>query len=572
MHVMEENANGPPVAGPVETSVPGRKAPPPERAASRSIGWLSGLAGLAFFLMPLGYALYTGHVWEDYFITFRYSRNLALGNGLVFEPGERVHGFTSPINVLVPALFDRLNGSRSYEFPLWAFRIVSAAAFAAAGLLLTRLMQRESGSRNSASVLFALLFLLDFKAVAFSANGQETAFVLLFLALGFVCTYRGPTECWTALAVSWAGLLWTRPDGCVYAAMLTLAGLLFGVTPARRQLPALAKAAALCTVLYLPWFLAAWVYYGTPVPHTVIAKAIGPNNAPTGVPLVKWVLQGVVDVASYTSAPIYMNFGGWPTWVAALCLVLGLFCAIYWAIPSADRLGRMASLVYLLGCLYLSFYTATSYNGFPFPWYLPPVNLFGIVVLARSPATLIAKVGPTKAVRTAAAVLEVGLVAGMALIFLMGCRQIRIQQREIELGMRVPIGRWLAKNVAPTETVYCESLGYFGFFSQRHMLDWPGLVSPRVVQARRNGHNDFVSVIPVLMPDWVILRPHELVEADRKKVLLEHYKLANVFDVSAALSDYASLPGISYLLLDQTFVIMKRKHEPNSGRPTGVAP
>ena len=62
--------------------------------------------GLGLFVMPLGYALYTGEVWEDFFITFRYSRNLALGNGLVFQPGERVYRLSPPpINTLAALPF-----------------------------------------------------------------------------------------------------------------------------------------------------------------------------------------------------------------------------------------------------------------------------------------------------------------------------------------------------------------------------------------------------------------------------------------------------------------------------------
>ena len=57
--------------------------------------------------------LVTGHVWEDFLITFRFSKNLVEGNGLVFNPGERVQGFTSALNVMVPAIFYAISG-KSY--------------------------------------------------------------------------------------------------------------------------------------------------------------------------------------------------------------------------------------------------------------------------------------------------------------------------------------------------------------------------------------------------------------------------------------------------------------------------
>ena len=59
---------------------------------------------IAALLLALGYALATDRVWEDYYITWKSSKNLAEGNGLVFHPGERVHTFTSPLGVLLPAL------------------------------------------------------------------------------------------------------------------------------------------------------------------------------------------------------------------------------------------------------------------------------------------------------------------------------------------------------------------------------------------------------------------------------------------------------------------------------------
>jgi hypothetical protein len=570
MHTSEERRQSAQLAG-----SPGPLAdalPAPRNDARRAGGWELWLLGLVFFLVPPGYVLYTGNVWEDYFITFRFSRNLAQGKGLVFQPGERVQGFTSPINTLLPAVFDWMNGSRDYEFALWAYRLVSAAAFGAAGLFLTNLVRRESGPGDAAPVVFPLLLILDFKAVAFSANGQESAFMLLFLALGFGCLYGGPAENWRLLGVSWAGLLLTRPDGCVYIVILSFVSLVNGTVPARKQLAALAKAAALAAVLYLPWIITATVYYGSPVPHTVIAKSVGQPDSPVGVELVKRVLKGVVDVAPLTSAPIYANVGGWPWWVAAFCLALGLCCACYWLIPSSDRLGRMASLAYLLGCLYLSFYSARSYNGAPFPWYLPPVNLFGLIVLARAPGTLLAKFGPAESVRMYGGLIQAGIVAGMAGIFLMGCQEMRIQQRAIEQSVRVPLGQWLAENVAPSETVYSEALGYFGFFGECHMLDWPGLVSPRVVRARRNGHNNFFMVIPALRPDWLVLRPHEVEAIRQTQPYWKDYAPVKAFTASPPLSAYGDVPGINYLKFDETYVILKRKNNSDPDLPTRAAP
>src|SRR2546423_14472847 len=99
-------------------------SPAPNRSA-----WLAG--GLAAFIC-LTFAAYTRHAWEDYLITFRASLNLATGHGLVFQPGERVHTFTSPLDTLLPALFALGGGENVAVRALWGLRLVSACALGGA--------------------------------------------------------------------------------------------------------------------------------------------------------------------------------------------------------------------------------------------------------------------------------------------------------------------------------------------------------------------------------------------------------------------------------------------------------
>lgn len=78
--------------------------------------WLSFRAGifLGVFFLAVGWVSYTDHVWEDYFITYRASKNLAEGNGLTYTVGERVHSFTSPLGVLWHAGAKHRDGEKSF--------------------------------------------------------------------------------------------------------------------------------------------------------------------------------------------------------------------------------------------------------------------------------------------------------------------------------------------------------------------------------------------------------------------------------------------------------------------------
>src|SRR5262249_23844131 len=142
------------------------------------------LVTAAACLIPLCYAFYTNHIWEDFFITFRHSRNLIEGNGLVYNVGERVHGFTSPLGVQLPAFCYLVTGQTSYLAALWLFRIMSIAAYAASASLLLQSLRHTPTHQTAATWFLAAVYLFDVKAMAYSTNGMETAFMLLFLAWG----------------------------------------------------------------------------------------------------------------------------------------------------------------------------------------------------------------------------------------------------------------------------------------------------------------------------------------------------------------------------------------------------
>ena len=57
---------------------------------------------------------------EDAFITFRYARNLASGQGLVYNPGEHVMGFTSPLWTVRNALGIAVIGNPIPWAVLWS--------------------------------------------------------------------------------------------------------------------------------------------------------------------------------------------------------------------------------------------------------------------------------------------------------------------------------------------------------------------------------------------------------------------------------------------------------------------
>ncbi len=344
-------------------------------------------------LVALVWALATNHVWEDYYITYRSSRNLAVGNGLVFNPGDRLHTFTSPLGVLLPAAASYLTGTHSDAGAIWVFRVWSAAAFAGAALLILIVARRHQYGTLAAAVLVAMVA-LDAKSIDFTTNGMETGFLLLFIAYALWAMLACERRRWLHLGLAWGGLMWTRPDGFLYVGLLS-AGVFFFNDPARtgltrRQwLKLFLQAGAVCTVVYLPWLEWAWWYYGTPVPHTITAKGGVATEAKTigGVlrtlvsfPLTVWTGRTSLE---NTFLPSYFQIGGWPAAAVTAARGLAVFLAFQWVVPWWRTEVRVASFAYCGLHVYLSYFPF-----FPFPWYLPGTAILAAVTLGGMLAQL----------------------------------------------------------------------------------------------------------------------------------------------------------------------------------------
>ncbi len=514
-------------------------------------------AGLVALLVPLVFALYSGEVWEDYYITFRSSRHLAEGAGLVYQPGERVHTFTSPLGVLVPALGLRATGSDAGA--LWFLRLASAACLAATALLVTA-HAREAGWKTPAWLLALGLGVIEAKIVAFSANGMETGLLVFFTALCWreLTRPRGPG--WRPLLLAYAGLMWTRPDAFVVAGALTAASALFR-TDAGPAAPSgagwwrpVVQAMLLGGLLYAGWFFWAWWYYGSPVPQTILAKAA---LSPAGFSLARIAATPLQILTSITAldgtfTPIYAIGGGWPPDLMSAYALLARVGAFLWLLPFLPRSTRIASLAFLVGGVYLR-------QILTFPWYYGPWTFLGAMALAGGVQHGVNRLTqPLHRTLGRMAVLLV-LLGGITLLGAQAFTA-RMQQELVEEAGRKNIGQWLRANAAASDTVFLEPIGYVGYFSRLRILDYPGLTSREVAGLIRGGKRKYAEVIDALQPTWVVLRPGEMTrEFPDPMVLLQHYSVVRTWDQRAAIDALPILPGRHWLEFDAEFILLHRR-------------
>ncbi|MEZ5414544.1 MAG: hypothetical protein R3F03_09550 [Opitutaceae bacterium] len=525
------------------------------------------LAALVVAGVALGFALATNHTWEDYYITFRSSKNLATGHGLVFNIGDRLHTFTSPLGALLPALSYLLTANSSDAGALWIFRLMSCAALGGAAALLWMIARQRKFALIPALFLIAGLA-TEAKTVDFTINGMETGFMILFLTYAIWAHITPAKRQWAHLGGAWAGLMWTRPDSFIYIGLVAAGFWLFNDQAeskhSRKELFLLClRAGLLTTALYLPWLLIAWGYYGTPVPHTITAKSgIGDPRTLAGVIQTVLQLPFSTNPGGNTLAdaflPSYYMIGGWPAELTAYARTLGTVCALLWLFPLLRATVRAASFAFFGAHVYL-----TYFPYFAFPWYLPPTTLLALVTLAALLNQLNDFAAGSidsarRSLHRTLALTAAGIIFVSAFVTWESGRAFAAQQRLIEDGNRRIIGEWLHVHAATGDTIFLEPLGYIGYFSGLKTFDFPGMSSRESVEARQAVGNDWADLIRYLRPTWLVLRPAEIARLNAREPSLLNwfYAEAQSFDVREQVSEL-DVRGLPYLLHDAAFIVFR---------------
>jgi arabinofuranosyltransferase len=218
------------------------------------------------------------HWWEqrwvqdDAYVSFRYARNAVRGEGLVYNPGERVEGYT---NFLWTALAT-VPLARGAEDPLPFLHAASAALWWASFALLVALGVALWAEGLWAAPLLAVPLAVHWSFNLWFFSGMETPLVTFCTIAAVAAMTLDPRRhAWAPTVASLAAvaLVMTRPDGVVVFAALLLVAAWLDRDWWRRH-PRAALAAVLPVVLllapYQAWRL--W-YYGAVYPNTYYAKA-----------------------------------------------------------------------------------------------------------------------------------------------------------------------------------------------------------------------------------------------------------------------------------------------------------
>lgn len=410
---------------------------------------------------------------DDAFITYRYARNLANGEGFVFNPGDTpVQGTSTPLYTLVLAAGSKLGA----DIP--TLSVVIGGIAMAVSVALLYLLGRELKHAHAGIACALSLAASPFPAEWYA--GMETSLyvaVILGTFLALVKMQYGFGVFLAALAVL------IRLDG------IALWTVTLGFCLWQRKSPW--KAAILGSALIAAWFGFAYVQFGSVLPASASAKLAHEAG-------ISGVFLPLAHHFFFLAAPL--------TSLHIILLLVGLLC-VFIALPMVYKICRQSEDLALLGVWLLGYMAGFTLAGLPdFIWYYAPAAAVASLLLW---SCLERFVGAHIKKQAMQVTLALAIFAAILVITLPRSAW----TRETTWQGYTDAGQWLRDNAPAGSTVAAYEVGIIGFVSDLEIIDILGLTEPAALDYLKEG--DYAWVIRERNPSYVFLhQPEDWVVTD----------------------------------------------------------
>jgi hypothetical protein len=403
--------------------------------------------------------------------------NAAEGNGLVFNPGERVEGYSNLLYVAVLTLV-ALAGSATALYP--AALIINTFALVGLILFLGVWLRRHAGPTAAfVGTLGLSLFPPMWAAVA---SGLETPVVVLLQSMVVAGTLTSslrtgePSEKrWEHLVVISSVLsILIRPDGFIIPVLAALVILAGGQRrTAFRLLTFIATTMAVLTV----WRLA---YYGLPLPMTYYAKVTGTISQR----LTAGTDQLISEAISTGMLPHLLT----------IALVTPILCFDFLRYLSSRKPPGPYAILGFFGCAWLTYWIYIGGDVF--------AERFLLIIAVMSWITVGLSLNVSRRILPLAAI---PLALQLSPLFNDG----RFDYGPKEYDMWAELGVFLG-NRYPGATLAIDAAGKVPFYSRLTTIDMLGLNDAQIGMTK----SDFVAVgHSKTDPDYVFERHPDLIAA-----------------------------------------------------------
>lgn len=203
-----------------------------------------------------------GWIVDDLYIYFRYVSNFVNGDGIVYNPGEHVEGFSGFSWLMLLSLFGYFN------FPLELCAKITSLFFAFLNLLLLLQICLKL-NLGKLSYLACLLMLFNLPFILWSVSGFEIMFYIFFLLSAFYIVLNLNTGTWYILMLSLLIFLIsvTRPEGI----LISLAFIVFTFAFSGNKIFA-KKVSFLFCLMFVSFLIFRILYFEDLLPNTYYAK------------------------------------------------------------------------------------------------------------------------------------------------------------------------------------------------------------------------------------------------------------------------------------------------------------
>lgn len=438
-----------------------------------------GVLVLAMVVRLIWFVLIPTLAFEDAYITFRYAQNVRSGLGFVYNAGERVLGTTTPLYTLLLAGF----GFVYPDIPTLA-KLVNIVFDGISVLAIYMLFARRG--KALVGLLGSLLFAIYPKMLLMPNSGMETSLYVCLILLTLLFFVERKHR-WAALFVGL--LLLTRIDGVMLLFVVAVAYVV-----QQKKLPW--TEAAIWGVVVAPWVIFSFLYFGSLIPSSLVAKlAVSPDMG-WGIGRNLRYVVPIVLAGPFGHRLVFLPF-----------FLLGLYRIVRverWLGPS-------------VGWLFL-YYASMVFSRLRLAeWYFYPPQVIYLVITAVGGATALKRLQDRISVpafrigttRRAIYVASVVGILGMTVlsIFLLYWQIKPVQDYEDQV--RTPLGLWLKQNTPEGSFILLEPIGYIGYYSERRILDAVALISPQVLPYHQGDlyfPYNLPNVALALCPDYCVFR------------------------------------------------------------------
>lgn len=451
-------------------------------------------------LAPILVVAYFSFLWrnfqmDDALIYLRYIKNFQQGHGLVYNPGEKFNGLTSPLFTYVILASSFLTRNLQY-LTIAISAVFMAAATVVAGIIF---------SSNRWEAVFTSIAIASF-GYFYTTYGMETPLFLLLIAVSLYL-YRVDSR---YFVIALALLVITRNEGIFLAVPMVIDYVL-----RNKKLPELGPMIAAIIVFLLP-FAFNYFYYGNFLPATGDAKIGQGRSGFWGQGWIFFNLDYLIDTTFSYNRFVALGF--------ALLAAYGIFSL------AKDRVAIVALAFFIL--------LLTFYGGLNIPnyhWYYAPFIFLMVIFASRG------------VWRLSSPLLAKGWLHDRGFLFL--CLAASIVFTFTKVAFVEPwqrqeayakIGEWIKQNTATNATVGLVEIGTVGWYSDRHIIDILGLVNK--YNATFIGKKDLYGWLSHYQPDYILRRNPRSVHEESTETLENE-------GVYAAVSGF-DFPG--YVLLSKS--------------------